>query len=589
MTDPKNQVQRGATIQRAAIDVTTRTVSVLIATPNPIPTMRWIDGTGYIQCNEVLQCTPDAIDTTRLDGGISVLMDHCWDDVVGVTTTYSIDPDGVRAVIKFTRDPECEPIWQDIVDGIRRHVSVGAEIIGQQYDIASNTNTVTRWALIEVSFVAVPADAASGVGRSKKPLQSTPQQTQITMTTPINHAQEIARTAQLIGDPEEGLKAVQEGLTIDQFNQRMLTKREKAPLPSGDMGLSGKEVQRYSVANVLRFLSGDRNAKVDFERDITRAHGERRTAGNAEGFYLPPEVQRSFIQRSFDVSSGAGLIQQNALLDQHIAFPRPEYIVDKLGFTVLTGLTGRCVIPRTTASGSVYWIVATSGSSESSPSVDFVNLEMKTMGAYVDVPRDLSSQSGGIAEQFMLDELQRAVMSGIQNAIINGTGLNGQPTGILAAITPSIDGTSAGTAPTYDHIVDLEGYPMDANAAGGFGAYIMSTKTRRALKKTFEAPGTNSADRLWAKNSQTPVNDYAAFATTDVPAGTSPTAGKFLSPIIHCADTSSLVLGSWSGMTLTTDTSSKSTVGATRVVVIQDLGVAFRNPSSFAVFKNALV
>lgn len=588
MTDKKTQIQRHATIQRAAIDQAARTVSVLIATPTPVPTMRWIEGSGYIQCNEILQCTPDAVDTTRLDGGISVLMDHCWDDVVGVTISHSIDTDGIRAVIRFTRDPESEPIWQDIIDGIRRHVSIGADIIHNAYDIATNTNTITRWQPYEVSFVAVPADASSGVGRSKKTLQSTPNQPQPTMTTITpepNHAQEIARIAQLLGDPEEGMRAIQEQLTTQQFNERMLAKRAKSPLPSGDMGMSDKEVQRYKLSNVLRYLSGDNTVNVDFERDVT--NNCKRSLQRQNSFYIPPEVQRSFVQRSLDPTSGAGLVSQNTLYDQHIPFARPKYIMDTLGITMLSGLSGRVIIPKTTTSGQVYWIVGTSSGSESSPTVDQVELLQKQCGAYVDVTRSLMQQSGGTAEAFAVDELQRAMMSGLQNAIINGTGLNGQPTGILTAITPTIDGGANGVAPTYDNLIDLEGAVQDANAGDGFGGYLMSKRAKQYLKKTFEAPDKNTADRLWSRDSATPVNGYAGFATTDVPITAH--SSNWLTPIIHSGDWSSLVVGSWGGMEVAMDTATNSKTGATRIVVLQDIAVAFRNTNSFAVFKNALV
>ena len=590
MTDTKTQIQRHSTIQRAAIDEAARTVSVLIATPTPVPTMRWIDGSGYIQCNEVLQCTPEAVDTERLDGGISVLMVHRWDDVVGVTISHSIDPDGIRAVIRFTRDPASEPIWQDIVDGIRRHVSVGADIIAQSYDIATNTNTITRWQPYEVSFVAIPADANSGVGRSKQPLQPTPKQPPITMTTPTptpptNHAQEIARIAELLGDPEEGLRAIQDQCTTQQFNERMIAKRSKSPLPSGDMGMSDKEVQRYKLSNVLRYLSGDNTVNVDFERDVT--NNCKRALQRQNSFYIPPEVQRTFTQRSFDPTSGAGLVAQNTLYDQHIPFARPKYIMDTLGITMLSGLSGRVIIPKTTTSGQVYWIVGTSSGSESSPTVDQVELLQKQCGAYVDVTRSLMQQSGGTAEAFAVDELQRAMMSGLQNAIINGTGLNGQPTGILTAITPTIDGGVNGVEPTYDHLIDLEGAVQDANAGDGFGGYLMSKRAKQFLKKTFEAPDKNTADRLWNRDSATPVNGYAGFATTDVPLTSN--SSNWLTPIIHCGDWSSLVVGSWGGMEVAIDTATNSKTGATRIVVLNDVGLAYRNTDSFAVFKNALV
>ncbi|MFE8348665.1 MAG: phage major capsid protein, partial [Xylella fastidiosa subsp. multiplex] len=74
-----------------------------------------------------------------------------------------------RAIVRFGRSPRAEEILRDVLDGIRKHVSVGylvhkVEVIGQRD--AGPLYRATDWEPIEISIVSIPADPSVGIGRA---------------------------------------------------------------------------------------------------------------------------------------------------------------------------------------------------------------------------------------------------------------------------------------------------------------------------------------------------------------------------------------------------------------------------------------
>jgi HK97 family phage major capsid protein/HK97 family phage prohead protease len=142
------------------IDQEKRTVE--LAFSSTMPVRRWFG-------DEVLSHEPEAVQLDRLLDGGAVLVGHDWDDQIGVVESARIDADGVgRAVVRFGRSPRADEIFQDIIDGIRRHVSVGYRVMKieeEHREAEPNLVTVTRWEPYEISIVPVPADPSVGVGR----------------------------------------------------------------------------------------------------------------------------------------------------------------------------------------------------------------------------------------------------------------------------------------------------------------------------------------------------------------------------------------------------------------------------------------
>jgi len=119
---------------------------------------------------EVLSHEPGACDLSRLNDGGALLVGHDWNDQVGVIESASIDADRRgRAVVRFGKSARAEEIFQDVCDGIRKHVSIGytcsAWKLTEERDHV-DVYTMTQWQPYEISIVPVPADASVGVGRS---------------------------------------------------------------------------------------------------------------------------------------------------------------------------------------------------------------------------------------------------------------------------------------------------------------------------------------------------------------------------------------------------------------------------------------
>lgn len=149
----------------AAIDVEARTVE--LAFSSEIEVARWY---GV----EILDHSPASVRLERLNDGGALLTDHSWSDQIGVVEWARVDPDRRgRALVRFSRNPAADEIFQDVIDKIRRHVSVGYRVLGAKLEETRgdlDIYRVTDWEPYEISFVSVPADNSVGVGRSADPL-----------------------------------------------------------------------------------------------------------------------------------------------------------------------------------------------------------------------------------------------------------------------------------------------------------------------------------------------------------------------------------------------------------------------------------
>ena len=117
---------------------------------------------------------PGSVRLDRLNAGGAILNNHntCTiSDQVGVVEKAWIESGAAKALIKFSRRDDVEPIWQDVQDGIIRNVSMGAQT-HQLQDITPDEEKqkkngrrsllVVDWEPMEISLVPVPADPGAG-------------------------------------------------------------------------------------------------------------------------------------------------------------------------------------------------------------------------------------------------------------------------------------------------------------------------------------------------------------------------------------------------------------------------------------------
>lgn len=177
MTKPaRKAVQKDGPLVRAAgfspgsADVEARTVDLVWSAMATGDVVRydWATGVRYI---ERLSLAEGHVRLARLNNGAPFLNAHQSYDLraqIGVVESASVDGREGRARVRLSRRDDVSAIWQDILDGIYRGVSVGYVVHryredGQDPATGLPIRLAIDWEPMEISLVPVPADAGAGV------------------------------------------------------------------------------------------------------------------------------------------------------------------------------------------------------------------------------------------------------------------------------------------------------------------------------------------------------------------------------------------------------------------------------------------
>lgn len=251
--DRTRSFQRSAEV--AAIDKEARTVELAFSSEAEVE--RWF---GI----EILSHEPGACELERLADGGPLLMDHNWRDQVGVIEKVSIDSDRRgRATVRFGRSARAEEIFQDVCDGIRRHISVGYNVetwkLVEERD-GVDVYLITEWEPLEISFVSVPADTSVGVGRSLESAVATQQNTSSSELTsaqqkrenPVNIKTLRAANGDLVRAKVDETGAIVEVLEVLETAAQTRAAATAAPrIEVGDASVGSAESERARAARLL--------------------------------------------------------------------------------------------------------------------------------------------------------------------------------------------------------------------------------------------------------------------------------------------------------------------------------------------------
>jgi HK97 family phage major capsid protein len=335
-------------IRQEWINEKARTVDFSISSTTPIE--RWY---GI----EILSHDQDAIDTKRILSGGALLENHDWEKQIGVIEKLWVEKaERAHARARFSKhEPRAEIVWGDVVDEIRRNVSIGYlpnewDILNEDEENELPTILVTRWELHEVSVVSVPADYSVGFGRDQddsgrlyevrlraagassnrqyrqqrrpmatrsntdpaptnppnpggEPSPAAPPTTEPTPSVEVVQAQrdERKRVSAILSMghrfncAKEAQRAIDENRPLADFMHYVLTEKCNAQPVTGnqDLGLSNREVREYSIVKAIRELS-DVNAGprlTGLELEASQAMAKV-LKREPKGFFLPPEVTR---------------------------------------------------------------------------------------------------------------------------------------------------------------------------------------------------------------------------------------------------------------------------------------------------------
>jgi len=580
---------RSMAMDDQAVNQETRTVRMSISSEYPVQRSFGM---------EVLEHSDDAIDLSFLNSGRApLLLDHDPEKQIGVIESVELDGSArrLRATARFGKGALAREAFDDVVDGIKSNISIGYAINKLERK-EKDTYVARSWRPMEASLVSLPADQSSlvGVGRScetsPKPVIETDfKREDILMsehTVDIAAVEAEARkaaqrnAAQIVElgarhkRSDLAQKAISEGRSIEEFRGELLDViGSQAALEKQEIGLSQKETKRFSLLRAIHALANptDRRAQeaAAFEFECSRAAAEA-YGRTAQGILLPAEVLNNWKRDlTTDGASGGALFADDFRGGDFIDVLRNASSVMSAGATMLNGLSGDVKIPKKTASASTGWIATEGGAAaESDITVGSVSMTPKTLGAFVDITRQLMIQSSLDVEALVRDDLAKQLALSIDLGALAGSGSSGQPTGIknTSGINTVDFGTAPDLIPTFAQVVEMETKVREDNALGNGGAYISNATMYGALKSVEKA--ANTAQFVVEPGGT--MNGYRTIVSNQVGAGD-----------LYFGDFSQLLIGMFGGLDIVVDPYTASTSGTVRVVALQSCDVAVRHATAF--------
>jgi len=583
---------------------------------------------------EVLDHRAASVRLDRLNNGGAFLMEHNRNDQIGVVERAWIDDDKKgRAVVKFSKSARAEEIFQDVKDGIRRLVSVGYrihEMDSEKMDGGRESIRATDWEPFELSLVSIPADDSVGVGRAmkneqtetqnsknqnmseNKDIPSAPQQRSVEV---INEAprvdinaerhsavsaersriatiQAVAEQAKERGINLDVSKAVAEGVSADDFRQAAFDKvcEKKAEFVPADLSKSEKrDLARFDLGTALRAHYNGRNLEGAEREIVEEGIREAKEAGigQSRGIMLP-----SFYVSKRDMTAGTAnqgghtvATEKAGLLDDFFA----SSVMNQLGATVLTGLTGNLDIPILAAATAAAGKAENGGADEVSPTTSQLSLTPKRLPAFIDVSDQLMNQSSSAIEAMLRGHLTAQMLETQETAFFHGSGTN-EANGIAGTSgIGSVVGGTNGAAPDYADIVSLEEKVDAQNALQGGLAYATNGQIRAKLKQTSKQTSGVEGNFIISDVSPDTINGYRAAFTNAIKRDLDKGTSTGVCSAVFFANFADYVIGYWGGLNLELlrdSTNAKSGLHTLVANTYYDGGV--RRPKSFAAMLDAL-
>ena len=269
-------------------NVEERTVEVVWTTGAQVRRASWSRG-DYI---EELSLAPSAVRLERLNKGAPLLDSHDslgLRNVMGVVERAWLNGAEGRALVRFSRRDDVEPIFQDVRDGILRNISVGYKTHRVERDEAGVTpvERAVDWEPYELSLVSIPADAGAQV-RSEEPPATQPSEQERSMTLPENGVQAPEPTQEIESRGLSAAAPAAAAMAVDVEAIRAEERKRTASILDAARKLQVGEELAYQLIEQGVSLDAARGALIDARAaeearvpnlqrvEVTQDHGEKR-------------------------------------------------------------------------------------------------------------------------------------------------------------------------------------------------------------------------------------------------------------------------------------------------------------------------
>jgi len=573
---------RTVTIDHTRADEESRTVDATLSTEY---------GVNRSYGNEILLHESDAVDLTRTP--FPLVVSHDTSELpIGLVEQVRLVGRKLKGVLRFGESERAKEIWADVKSGVIRNLSVGYRIHDSRMD--GEDLIATSWEPYEVSAVAVGADPHAGIGRSMKKVNKMENMSRSERKAQkrsnedvVNDINEILHLGKQHGEMEMAQDEVRNGTSLEDFHSKLLGRIAMSKMnfsttkPEGNavIGMNQSEVDNFSFVRAIRAHHTGDWRRAGLEREAIQAAADM-VGKSTENIVIPPDM----MQRDFTKSgTSSASIQTTILSSSFIDILRNHsLLLDRV--QMLAGLVGDVAIPRMSGSATSYWVAEGSNVTESTPTLDQVTLQPKTVGGLVDISRKMLLQSTPDAEMMIRNDLGMVLATEVDRAIINGSGSGAEPEGILNAsgIGSVAIGTNGG-APTWNHMMELVEDVAAANADNG-GVFITNAAVEAKLRKTAKV---SSTDSMMILEESGKIAGRDVLVTNQVPSNLTKGTGTNLSAIVY-GDISQVLMGQWGTLELDVDSSNQFASGAIRVRALWDVDVAIRHAAAFSAVVDAV-
>ena len=285
-----------------------RTVEVVFATETAVRMYDWESGQ---MVDEILICTPEAGNLTRLNSGAPLLDNHktygsTSECVVGVVESARFESGQGVARVRFSDSEEDTKLMNKVKDGIVTGISVGYNVTEYTVERKENARSIykaTKWEATEISLTPVQADVNSRV-RSEE----TTNEVEIIEETPAPEP-----TPETEETPEDTNEVEKE---IINLNNEEMTEEEKKALEQKQRSEAALEERQRSsgIRKLVRALSGldDSFADTLIEEGVTLEVAQTRALTEWET--KNPLTPRNNAQQQQTANEATRSAMSNALL-----------------------------------------------------------------------------------------------------------------------------------------------------------------------------------------------------------------------------------------------------------------------------------
>lgn len=426
---------------------------------------------------------PGAFDEV-VDGDVRMLINHDPNQVVARTTSGTLKLTVDDRGLKYEAKPGNQTYSRDLVESIQRGDISGSSFAftvkpdGQKWNEDRTERSIFRVdSLAEISAVVFPAYEQSSVTvrsegddatENEQVIQDNAKPTQKNLSMSLE-TNEIRRKMSELNQRTEALNntieadgrqafaeeqrelddiATEYDRLTEKLKRAEQVERQRAALAvsggasKSDVAEARQMNRRFSLSKAITEAAYGNLTGVEAEWNQTAQNEARASGAVLEGNFAIPEMAFRADQAGVfgataydspsvagtDTATGGAFVPTN--VGSFIEQLRPAPLVERMGATVLNGLTGDTVLPRASAFDAN---VETEGSAlDLIGTVDSITLSPVRVGGQGIYTKRLLMQGGTDVDRMIASEMGRAITEKIDALCIEGTGTAPQPAGLQA-------------------------------------------------------------------------------------------------------------------------------------------------------------